>query len=141
MSAYEKPIQKVWGTTTALVRSPTFEMHRLVISPMHRCSFHTHAHKHNVFYIVNGLLFIDSALSPTDRRDTFCLSGGHSYTIAPGVCHQFRTESAGCLALEMYHPNEGGPPLSEDILRYDEGCKLGDLSKPEPGLWNGWRKT
>lgn len=127
MSAYEKPIQKVWGTTTALIRTPMFEMHRLVISPMHRCSFHTHAHKYNAFYVVEGTLFIDSALYLDDRRDTIRLLSNHSYNIAPNVWHQFRTESAGCLALEMYFTDESGwfkRQLTEDITRHDEGCKI-----------------
>lgn len=147
MNAYAKAISKVWGTTTPLILGPMFEMHRLVISPMHRCSFHMHAYKHNAFYIENGLLFIDSALYAPDKRDTICLSAGDSYNIEPNVWHQFRTESAGCRALEMYYTNATGwfkRPLSEDITRHDEGCKIigdGDVKKPEPGLWNGWRKT
>lgn len=118
-------VRKVWGTTQCLLSTPLFELHRLVIHPMHRCSFHTHEHKHNAFYVINGLLFIDSALGVNDRKDSVCLSGRAAYTVAPGVWHQFRTESAGCLALEMYYLDKGGiEPLFEDIIRSDMGRAL-----------------
>lgn len=110
-------IDKVWGTTEALLRSPLFEMHRLVIKPRHRCSFHTHRYKHNAFFVIEGLLFIDSALHRDGPKETICLSQYGVYTILPGVWHQFRTQSAGCRALEMYFTE----PLSEDIVRSNIG--------------------
>src|ERR1019366_3333663 len=109
---------KVWGTTEALVTTPLFEMHRLVIKPWHRCSMHRHRFKHNTFYVVSGGMFID-----TDLEHLFVTGGGDIvrhmmwpgdvYTLLPGVAHQFRTQSDDCVALEMYFTE----PLSEDIVR------------------------
>lgn len=116
---------KIWGSTQPLLQTPLFEMHRLVIKPLHRCSFHTHEFKHNAFFIINGLLFIDSALEKEGRKDTVCLSQNRTYTIAPNVWHQFRTGSAGCVALEMYYLERGGiEPLAEDIIRANVGAHV-----------------
>lgn len=117
------PINKVWGTTTPLIVTPMFELHRLDIIPWHRCSLHRHQFKHNAFYVLRGGLFIDTAL-PERHPDTdigdyekVWLDPGRTYTIAPGVRHQFRTASSFCVALEMYYTE----PLSEDIIRSIEG--------------------
>lgn len=108
-----KPIKKIWGTTTPLVVTPLFEMHRLDIKPWHRCSYHEHKFKHNAFFIISGVLFIDE--SP--HRPSHRLAAGNTLTIQPGTLHQFRTDGDACAALEMYYCE----PLSEDIHRRTEG--------------------
>jgi mannose-6-phosphate isomerase-like protein (cupin superfamily) len=113
-------IEKAWGTTEPLLVTPLFEMHRLVIRPRHRCSFHMHRIKHNAFYILSGALMIDSALGDMGLGvsvESSPLSQGMTYTIAPGVYHQFRTGEDSCTALEMYYTE----PLSEDIVRLKLG--------------------
>ena len=45
-------IEKIWGTTQSLIRSPMFELHRLIIKPMHRCSLHVHQCKSTAFYVI-----------------------------------------------------------------------------------------
>lgn len=116
-NATAKTIEKIWGTTTGLILTPLFEVHRLQIKPRHRCSFHEHRTKHNAFYVLEGVLFIDSALSLNEKPEERKLTAGHTYTVAPGVWHQFRTEFQDCLALEMYFCE----PLSEDIHRSNTG--------------------
>lgn len=116
--------EKVWGSTTPLILTPAFEMHSLVIKPWHVCSIHTHHFKHNAFYVVEGELWIDTWHHgrPNEQR----LEPGQTYTVAPDVLHRFRTRYVygHCHALEMYFPNPGGPPLSEDIFRQNEGGPL-----------------
>lgn len=111
------PTAKIWGSTEPLITTPMFEMHRLVVKPRHRCSFHVHRFKHNGFYVVSGRLLIDQAERDHTPVETRTLSPGESFTIAPGVHHQFRTERAGCVCLEMYYTE----PLSEDIVRRNVG--------------------
>lgn len=116
-------IEKIWGTTQTLLATPLFELHRLVIKPRHRCSFHVHEAKHNAFFVIEGWLFIDSSLGRDDRtKDSVCLSRHDTYTVAPGIWHQFRTENGACVALEMYYLDKGGiEPLAEDIIRANIG--------------------
>lgn len=112
--------EKIWGTTYPLVLDQTFEMHRLRIKPWHRCSEHLHQFKHNAFYVLAGVLFVDTWLD--GRHEEKILGPGEHYTVAPGVRHQFRTGPIDCVCLEMYYPDPGGPVLSEDIHRFNEGA-------------------
>ena len=111
--------EKIWGTTEALIRTPMFELHRLFVKPMHRCSLHLHQFKHNAFYIISGQLFIDSIVSDLSSApvENICLYARDTFTVAPGVHHQFRTGDFECTALEMYFTE----PLSEDIIRRNVG--------------------
>ena len=120
--------KKIWGTTEALMRTPMFEMHRLCIKPLHRCSFHVHQFKHNAFYVLYGSLYIDwiEHEQTTPTRSSGCplheatLCKGDTIMIRPGVYHQFRTGELDCVALEMYYTE----PLSEDIIRRNVGGPL-----------------
>lgn len=115
-----KPIKKIWGWTEVLVSTPMFEMHRLLIKPEHRCSFHVHQFKHNAFYVLSGELFIDSARKDFETPTHTCIKADSVATLPPGMFHQFRTGPKGCVALEMYYTE----PLSEDIVRMNVGGKL-----------------
>ncbi len=113
---------KVWGTTTPLIRSPMFEMHRLDIKPWHACSIHTHQFKHNAFYVLSGTLYVDVWADHTGHAYHHKLVPGIGHalahlTVQPGVRHRFRTGMDDTVALEMYYTE----PLSEDIQRENEG--------------------
>lgn len=114
------PTEKIWGTTESLLCTPMFEIHRLVIKPMHRCSLHLHRFKHNAFYVLSGALYIDEVASDFAPVETKMLWPNELYTIGPGIHHQFRSGFAPCTALEMYFTES----LSEDIIRRNVGSAL-----------------
>jgi len=114
---------KIWGMTEPLICTPMFELHRLHIRPMMRCSLHVHQFKHNAFYILEGALYIDAVMSAVVRppnsepvQEAFLVANDY-FTIAPGVHHQFRTGEEACVCLECYYTE----PLSEDIIRRNVG--------------------
>ena len=111
------PLEKIWGQTECLIATPSFELHRLTIRPLHRCSLHIHRSKANLFYVLKGILYVDIIKSDTTPTVTIKLGAGDHTTIAPGVHHQFRTGLTPCVALEMYYTE----PLSEDIVRRNVG--------------------
>lgn len=113
---------KVWGKTTPLLLSPSFEMHQLAIAPWHVCSKHEHEFKHNAFFVLEGELWLDTWVH--SRHEAVPLRMGGSYTVAPGVLHRFRTGALFCRALEMYFPSINGPVLGEDIVRHDTGHEI-----------------
>lgn len=113
--------EKVWGTTEALIVTPMFEMHRLVIKPNMRCSLHVHQFKWNAFYVLEGVVCID--FDDGTRR----LESNKYATVSPGVYHQFRTGLEPCTALEMYYTE----PLSEDIIRRTVGGPVTMTKLPE----------
>jgi mannose-6-phosphate isomerase-like protein (cupin superfamily) len=110
-------IEKIWGTTEPLVMTPMFELHRLRILPDMRCSFHVHRFKWNAFYVIEGLVFIDTVENELATVISVELASGDFTTIAPGLHHQFRTGPGPCLMLEAYYTE----PLSEDIIRRNVG--------------------
>lgn len=108
---------KVWGTTETVIATPLFEMHRLSIKPMHRCSLHMHRRKWNAFLVTKGRLFIDVVKTDYPLIDTTELGPGDVMAAPPGEHHRFRTGPEGCEGFEMYYPEA----LSEDIDRKDHG--------------------
>lgn len=108
---------KVWGTTTPLIVTPMFEMHRLAVTPFMACSIHSHQCKHNAFFVNAGTLFLDVWEYENGPVAHHKLEAGAHFTIAPGAIHRFRTGQFPCDALEMYYTE----PLSEDIKRRNVG--------------------
>lgn len=112
------PQEKIWGQTDCLIAGPMFELHRLTIKPFHRCSLHVHQSKANVFYVIEGGLFIDTVAGDVGAPViTVELRARDHMTLAPGLHHQFRTGKLPCYAIEMYYCE----PLSEDIIRRNVG--------------------
>jgi mannose-6-phosphate isomerase-like protein (cupin superfamily) len=111
------PREKIWGFTQPLIITPMFELHRLTIKPWHRCSLHKHQFKHNAFYVISGVLYVDTLLGDFNEPKPTRIDTGNTFTVAPALHHQFRTGPSPCIALEMYYTE----PLSEDIIRRNEG--------------------
>jgi mannose-6-phosphate isomerase-like protein (cupin superfamily) len=111
---YEK---KIWGKTALVAKRPGFTVHHLAVVPRSYCSIHLHEHRFNGFFIIQGQMTIREFLAP-DRiseestHHVIELKAGDYYEVAPGVCHQFRSEE-GCEALEIYFP----PDVREDDIR------------------------
>lgn len=116
----QAPLEKVWGTTECLMATPMFELHRLHIKPFVRCSLHIHRFKWNLFYIMDGRLLVDMVEGDFNRARCSEARAGETINVPPAVDHQFRTESEGCIALEMYYlePLAG---IGSDIIRRNEG--------------------
>ncbi len=75
-----------WGN-----RTRTFEWDGgiatiLVLEPKKRCSWHYHNTAYNQFYVISGKLGVK-----TDKGYTTVLSPGNSFTVEPGVYHEFQT--------------------------------------------------
>lgn len=120
--------EKIWGTTEDLVVTPLFELHRLLIRPWRRCSLHVHQFKWNAFYVIQGRLLVDVG---HDGEHVACHVAGPGDTIIvkPGLDHQFRTQDAGAVALEMYYTQPLGG-VGADIIRRNEGGVV------KPDVWS-----
>lgn len=120
-------MDKLWGTTEALVKGPLCEVHRINVVYGGYCSWHEHAKKSNAFIVVSGILEVDIAapgVKPDpvyERRGqvtTVTLHGGDFISIPSTVYHRFRAATTPVEAYEVYFPDELGP---EDIKRLDTG--------------------
>lgn len=106
---------KIWGSTELLWNSGA-EVHRLDVIPEHHCSWHTHAHKANAFFVFAGKLIIERRKS-YGLVDRTVLKTGDFTVVPAGEPHRFVTEEEPARAIEVYWPM----PLADDILREDNG--------------------
>lgn len=109
---------KIWGQTTALLKTPFVEVHRLLINPNSTCSLHKHERKWNMFYVTSGVLFIEARKHAYDLIDVTTLYPGDFTSLPPGEFHRFSTRDMAAECLEIYYPE----PLSEDIIRQTVGA-------------------
>jgi len=58
----------------------------LALEPNRRCSWHRHITAYNQFYVISGILGVK-----TDKGYTTKLNPGQSFTVDPGVYHEFQT--------------------------------------------------
>lgn len=121
MTITEKP----WGTTTALLKTPLIEVHRIEVKPHMRCSMHYHERKWNVFGVVSGKLKVKIHYPAEFFFNTYTVEQGHILAVKPGEWHCFETGADRVIALEIYYPDILG---AEDIIRRDVG---GCLSQEE----------
>jgi mannose-6-phosphate isomerase-like protein (cupin superfamily) len=109
---------KVWGETTALLKTPFIEVHKLSIYPNKTCSLHKHERKWNAFYVSVGVLFIVAHKRDYNLLDETILHPGDFTALPPGEFHRFYTRDEAVECLEIYYPE----PLSEDIIRKTIGA-------------------
>jgi len=57
---------KIWGWNSEIIRTDVFSLNHLHIEKGGKCSFHSHKHNHNLFYIVSGKLFIHTELGDVE---------------------------------------------------------------------------
>lgn len=105
----------MWGSTSEIFATSTFELHRLTVKLGHRCSRHSHLTKFNGFYVESGLLVV-TVWQPTGTVDVTHLYDGDSMIVPPGVDHQFEAFTP-VVALEVYWTELRG----DDIVRKDTG--------------------
>ncbi len=106
---------KVWGTTSPIFETSTFELHNLSVTGGHRCSKHLHETKFNGFYVIDGLVEV-TVWQPTGTVDITGLMAGDHMVVPPGVEHQFKAIEDSRM-LEAYWTE-----LSKtDIVRRDVG--------------------
>jgi len=68
----------------------------LYLESFNRCSWHSHRTTYNQFYCIEGKVGIK-----TDKGYITWLEPGQSFTVEPGVVHEFRTESQKAVIEEI----------------------------------------
>lgn len=110
---------KVWGVTTEVWRSPHVEVHVINVRKGGQCSRHLHTHKHNLFFVSEGVLRIEVWKNDYDLCDVTELQAGQTMVVPPGEYHRF-TALEETRALEVYWAESS----SSDIKRTDVGSLL-----------------
>lgn len=92
-------IYKSWGWEIIFVNNYNYCGKQLVINPLHHTSMHFHLNKHETMYIIEGTLYIDCIIDK--QTETFVLTKGASFTIAPGLVHSLRAEKDSVTLIEV----------------------------------------
>lgn len=104
---------KSWGDKTNIFCNDSCEVSVLRLNPNQRCSWHKHQAKYNLFFVLEGEIFIrtDWGISKV-RKDGI-------FTTRPGEYHEFQTHEKSALIIEtmyvQYEPDDiqrdrvGGP--------------------------------
>ena len=78
-------IFKVWGQRYRILLNDLVEIDHLIITKDTACSIHKHNHKSNKFYVISGLLKIQTELGST------ILGPNMHFTVDAPIEHQFIT--------------------------------------------------
>jgi len=106
--------RKTWGEKENIFCNDLCEVSVLRLEPMQRCSWHRHQAKYNLFYVLEGELFIKTEDGITTVRR------GQVFQTKPGEWHEFQTRTNNALIIEvMYVRYE-----AEDIERKEVGGPL-----------------
>jgi len=104
---------KLWGERWILRKSSNNALSYLVVKEGHRCSWHHHEQKFNLFFVLSGKLEI------LTEDGSVILGPGETYTVSPGVWHEFRAhENSTCIEDMFVEYHEG------DIIRKNQGGRF-----------------
>lgn len=107
---------KTWGEKANVFCNDTCEVSVLRLMPNQRCSWHKHQAKYNLFYTLEGEVYIKTEWGISRVKQ------GEIFTTKPGEYHEFQTYNEPALLIEvMYVQYE-----AEDIQREKVGGPLND---------------
>ena len=90
-----------WGVRTIVHENP-FELHTILyLKPNKRCSWHKHDTAYNTFYVISGELTVKTDIGPNGQRNYTTITQGQSFTVKPGVFHEFQTKDADTTVYEI----------------------------------------
>ena len=105
-----------WGSKLNMFRNDLCEVSILSLIPQQRCSWHKHASKFNLFYVLEGELFVK-----TDKGISR-LGEGEFFTTRPSEMHEFQTATEQAKIIEIMYVQYD----PEDIYRDELGGSLND---------------
>lgn len=117
-----KPIKKDWGLSAEVFLNPNFEIRHGYMNPGGYTSCHTHMRKHNMVYVITGIVLIHLYSSEdVDCRKiahTVTLQAGERIIIPPKVWHRLYGSEAcsSCDFIEVYW---NAPVDPEDSIARD----------------------
>ncbi len=99
-----------WGDRLNIFRNDLNEISLLELIPQQRCSWHKHFSKFNLFYVLEGELFVK-----TDKGISQ-LKKGEFFTTRPGEMHEFQTASLSAKIIEIMYVKYDSSDIEREIL-------------------------
>jgi mannose-6-phosphate isomerase-like protein (cupin superfamily) len=110
---------KKWGWSQCIFKNDNFEVHLIKIKKGYYCSTHLHKFKHNLFFVLKGILNIKVWKNDYELIDVTTIKKFEATSVSPLEKHRFESVST-VYALEIYYPE----PISGDIVRFNCGGKF-----------------
>ena len=111
-----------WGNRTRTFAWDGGIVTILELEKFKRCSWHFHNTTFNQFYVISGKLGVK-----TDKGYTTVMTAGQSFTVEPGVKHEFQTYEENAIVEEIAYVRYN----SDDIHRLQLGGDLDKMSEKE----------
>ena len=98
-----KKIKKSWGYELIYQNHELYCCKLLHIKKNSSCSMHLHMEKHETLLVTKGTLFIDTTQNKIEN--TYIVTEGEAFVIAPGFTHSLRAESESVTLIEASTPS------------------------------------
>lgn len=112
---------KCWGQVWHVFHDKNAAISYLHVNQDHRCSWHWHEERANMFVVITGSLLVEQLADVPGQKILQRLGPGDTVAVRSGVKHRFRVLRSGRV-VEVYWPDvPGGEVRLDDICRLDEG--------------------
>lgn len=101
---------KTWGEKFNLFQNDLCETSVLELLPNQRCSWHKHQAKYNLFYVIEGAVFIKTQWGPA------LVEKGQTFTTKPGEWHEFQTLDKCATLLEIMYVKYDAEDIHRETL-------------------------
>ena len=108
-----------WGERVRLFQDDNSLHTILTLKPNKRCSWHKHAHAYNTFYVISGELTVKTDVGPNDQRSYTTIRQGQSFTVKPGVMHEFQTKHMSTIIYEVAYVKYDTRDIYRELLGGD----------------------
>ena len=108
--------KKAWGEKWNIFQNDLNEVSILYLTPKKRCSWHYHTAKYNLFFVIEGEVFIKT------EWDIGKIEKGQIFTVAPGEKHEFQTRDKPAILIEVMYVQY----KESDIFREKPGGKINE---------------
>ena len=108
-----------WGRRVVTRITPYSITTILYLDPNKRCSWHKHNHAFNQFFVISGALEIKTDIGPDKQRNFTRITEGQSFTVGPGVMHEFRTYAAKTVIEEIAYVEYDKTDIHRELIGGD----------------------
>jgi len=92
-----------WGRRMRLHQTDSLLVTVLFLDPNERCSWHSHEHQHNLFYVVSGKLVVvtEQRAGEAPKKLATELGPKQSFLVEPHLPHEFQTRDEPTVVVEI----------------------------------------
>ena len=106
--------RKTWGEKYNIFQNDLCEVSVLYLQPYQRCSWHEHKTKFNLFYVIEGEIYIklDNGVNKSESH----LKPREFFTTRPGEKHEFRIREKPAVVLEIMYVQYDPMDIQRELI-------------------------